>query len=225
MDATRGEVVEAESAERDMRKRILGAAFKTFTEKGYSGASTAEIATLAKVSKRDLYAEFGNKQGMLVACIQGGTAGMGLSVELPTPHDLTMLATTLANFGRNLLKEVSQPMVIAMFRLAIAEAKRSPEVARVFAPAGRGAARKSLADLLARSAAAGVLEAEEPSEMAEQYLALLWEGLMVNLMMGLADAPEPAEIERRVQKATSAFLRLHPGPSSKERPNTSTPTP
>jgi AcrR family transcriptional regulator len=212
LDSTQDKVVLEEGSERNMRQRILGAAFKTFTEKGYTGASTVEIATLAKVSKRDLYAKFGSKQGMLVACIQGGTAGMGLSVELPTPRDRTMLATTLANFGRNLLKEVSQPMVIAMFRLAVAEAKRSPEVARVFAPAGRGAARKSLADLLARATAAGVLGAEEPSEMAEQYLALLWEGLMVNLMMGLADTPEPAEIERRVHKATSAFLRLHPGP-------------
>jgi AcrR family transcriptional regulator len=225
MDATRDEVVEGQSAERDMRNRILGAAFKTFTEKGYSGASTVEIATRAKVSKRDLYAKFGSKQGMLVACVEGGTAGMGLSVELPTPRNRTMLATTLTNFGRNLLKEVSQPVVVAMFRLAVAEAKRSPEVARVLEPAGPGATRKSLTNLLARAAAVGVVEEGEPSEMAEQYIALLWEGLMVRLLMGLADTPEPAEIERRAQKATSAFLRLHPEPSSGERPTTRTPAP
>jgi AcrR family transcriptional regulator len=225
MDSTPDKVVAAECAERDVRKRILGAAFKTFTEKGYTGASTVEIATLAKVSKRDLYAEFGNKQSMLVACIEGWTAGMGLSPELPTPRNRTLLATTLANFGRNLLKEVSQPVVIAMYRLAIAEAKRSPEVARVLESAGRGAARGSLTGLLARAAAVGVLQAEEPSEMAEQYLALLWGELRVSLMMGLADAPEPAEIERRAQKATSAFLRLHSEPSSEERPATGTPAP
>jgi len=214
MDPTQDEAVVAEGAKRDMRNRTLGAAFKTFTEKGYTGASTVEIATLAKVSKRDLYAEFGSKKGMLVACIQGWTAGMGLSVELPTPRDRTMLATTLENFGRTVLKEVSQPVVIAMYRLSIAEAKRSPEVARVFDSAGRGATRKSLTDLLARAAAAGFLEAEAPSEMAEQYLALLWGELRVSLLMGLADAPEPAEIERRAQVATAAFFRIYPEPSS-----------
>ena len=213
-DSARDEAVVAEGAERDMRKRILGAAFKTFTEKGYAGANTVEIAKLAKVSKRDLYAKFGSKQGALVACIESWTAGMGLSQELPTPRNRTMLATTLTNFGGYLLKEVSQPVITAMYRLAIAEAKSSPEVARVLESAGRGASLRTLADLLARATAVGILEAEEPSEMAEQYLALLWEGLRVSLLMGLADTPEPAEIERRAQKATSAFLRLHPEPSS-----------
>ena len=32
-----------------MRKRILGAAFKLFVEKGYAGTSTLEVATRAKV--------------------------------------------------------------------------------------------------------------------------------------------------------------------------------
>ena len=36
--------------------RVLSAAFSAFMERGYSGASTAEIARRAKVSKRELYA-------------------------------------------------------------------------------------------------------------------------------------------------------------------------
>src|SRR5262245_64687772 len=53
-----------------MRVRILRAAFRAFTENGYAGTSTLQIATQAKVSKRDLYAIFPNKQAMLVACIK-----------------------------------------------------------------------------------------------------------------------------------------------------------
>ena len=53
-----------------MRARILRAAFQAFTENGYAGTSTLQIATRAKVSKRDLYAIFANKQAMLVACIK-----------------------------------------------------------------------------------------------------------------------------------------------------------
>jgi len=46
----------------DLRGRIIEAAFAVLMERGYAGASTIEIATRAKVSKRDLYALFGSKQ-------------------------------------------------------------------------------------------------------------------------------------------------------------------
>jgi AcrR family transcriptional regulator len=208
-----GEAAGGDSVERDMRKRILAAAFQTFTEKGYAGASTVQIATLAKVSKRDLYAKFGSKHAMLLACVEGRTIGMGLAVELPTPTDRNRLETTLMNFGQNILREASQPVVIAMYRLAIAEAKRSPEVAQVVESAGRGATRRTLADLFTRAGAAGLLEVAEPLEMADQYLGLLWEGLRISLLMGLVEVLAPAEIERRAQRATSAFLRIYPKPS------------
>ena len=50
-----------------VRKRILEAAFAAFMKSGYATASTLEIATSARVSKRELYALVGNKQKMLIA--------------------------------------------------------------------------------------------------------------------------------------------------------------
>ena len=49
--------------------------------------------------------------------------------------------------------------------------------------------------------------------MAWQYLGLLWEGLMVGLLLGVAATPEPAEAERRATKATAAFMQLRPDPT------------
>src|SRR5579872_5966383 len=46
---------------------ILGAAFSVLMERGYAGASTLEIARRARVSKRELYAAFGSKEGILAA--------------------------------------------------------------------------------------------------------------------------------------------------------------
>ena len=48
--------------------RVIGAAFGTFMAKGYAGTSMLEIATRAKISKRDLYAAFPSKQAVLRAC-------------------------------------------------------------------------------------------------------------------------------------------------------------
>ncbi len=69
---------EAVVGETAVRARILEAAFAAFTRNGYAATSTLEIATRARVSKRELYAAVGNKQEMLIACIpraRGATAG------------------------------------------------------------------------------------------------------------------------------------------------------
>jgi hypothetical protein len=153
-----------------------------------------------------------NKQAMLVACIRSRTATMRLSPDFPAPRSREMLASTLTTFAANVASEVSRPAVIAMFRLAITEAMRSPEIAHTLESAGREATRHALSDLLARAQSAGLVGAGSPSEMATQYLALLWEGLMVSLLLGLVASPKQAEIKRRAAKATAAFMQLHPEP-------------
>ena len=202
------------SAEHPMQDRILGAAFKAFTEDGYAETSTLEIAKRAKISKRDLYANFGSKHAVLVACIKSRADRMRLSPDLPTPRSREMLAATLTAFATNLVREISHPSVIATFRLAIAEATRSPEIAQTLDAAGRNAARRALTELLANAQSNGLIGPGEPAEMAMQYLGLLWEGLMVGLLLGVAARPEPAEAERRAAKATAAFMQLHPDPAA-----------
>ena len=57
------------TGESAVRERILAAAFEAFMKSGYAAASTLEIASRARVSKRELYSLVGNKQEMLIACI------------------------------------------------------------------------------------------------------------------------------------------------------------
>jgi len=196
-----------------MQERILGAAFKAFTEDGYAETSTLDIARRAKISKRDLYANFGSKQAVLVACIKSHADRMRLPPDLPAPRTGPMLASTLTSFATNIVREVSHPSVIATFRLAIAEATRSPEIAQALDVAGRDAARGALAELLANAQSNGLIGPGEPSQMATQYLGLLWENLMVGLLLGVAASPEPAEAEQRATRATAAFMQLHSDPA------------
>lgn len=202
------------SAEHPMQDRILGAAFEAFTEDGYAETSTLEIARRAKISKRDLYANFSSKHAVLVACIKSRAERMRLPPDLPTPRTRQMLASTLTAFATNIVREVSHPSVIATFRLAIAEATRSPEIAQALDVAGRDATRGALAELLASAQSAGLIGPGEPTEMAWQYLGLLWEGLMVGLLLGVAASPKPADAKRRATKATAAFMQLHPDPAA-----------
>src|ERR1044072_28601 len=113
-----------------VRKRILQAAFAAFMKSGYAATSTLEIATHARVSKRELYALVGNKQEMLIACIRERARRLQVPADMPVPHDRETFAQVLESFGGRLVREVTDPSVIAVFRLAIGEAVHAPEVAR-----------------------------------------------------------------------------------------------
>jgi len=200
-------------AERDdepaVRERILEAALSAFMENGYAATSTLEIATRARVSKRELYALVGNKQDMLIACITARARRLDLSGDVPVVNDRETLMEALASFGAKLVREVSDPAVVAVFRLAIAEAVRAPEVAQALNSSGRKAARTGLRTILARAEASGLLTGR-PVELAEQFSGLLWGDLMINLLLGVAERPSRRDIAQRAREAAAAFLRLHP---------------
>jgi AcrR family transcriptional regulator len=198
----------ASAGDDEIRARILRAAFKAFTENGYAGTSTLQIATRAKVSKRDLYAVFASKQAMLVACITTRLEKMRMPAGLPPPTTREALTSTLTAFGKILLTETFHPAVVAMFRLAIAEAERSPEVARAIDD-GRKAARRTVRELLVHAQSLGHLAPGAPSSMADRFLALLREDSMMSLLLGVVTPPSRAKIEARAADATRAFLELY----------------
>jgi AcrR family transcriptional regulator len=193
------------------RQRILEAAFSAFMESGFAAASTLEIATRARVSKRELYALVGSKQEMLMACIRERAKRLQMPADLPEPHNREALARTLETFGTQLLREVSDPTVIAVFRLAIAEAVRAPEVARALNSLGVETSRAALREVMSRARSAGLVSGDT-SGMAEHFAGLLWGNLKVSLLLRVAERPSPREIARRARDATAAFLKLYPQP-------------
>lgn len=196
-------------AENAVRARILEAAFAAFMENGYAETSTLEIATRARVSKRELYTQVGNKQEMLIACIRERARRLQAPADLPVPRDRETLSQLLASFGTQLVREISDPTVIAVFRLAIAEAVHAPEVARTLDSIGREASRAALRKIMAQAQRTGLLEGR-PAELAEQFAGLLWGTLMVSLFLGVAERPDPRETAARARDAAGAFLKLHP---------------
>jgi AcrR family transcriptional regulator len=207
--ATGLEKGQREANEAAARKRILEAAFTAFMKSGFAQASMLEIATQARVSKRELYALIGNKEEMLVACIQERARRLQVPADLPSPRDRASLGKLLASFGAQLVREVSNPTVVATFRLAIAEAIHAPEVARTLDSIGRETVRTALRKIMTDAAARGLLQGR-PSELTEQFGALLWGDLMVSLLLGFAEQPSPRESARRAHTAVVAFLQLHP---------------
>jgi AcrR family transcriptional regulator len=191
-----------------VRERILGAALSAFTESGYARTSTLEIATRAHVSKRALYSVARNKQELLVACISERAKRLSATADRPQPRDEADITHVLVSFGTRMLGEVSDPAVISVFRLAIAEAVSAPEVAQALDSIAIKAGRAALSDILAQARSSGLINGQ-PAEMAERFTSLLWGDLLMRLLLRIAERPNTREISRKAREATAAFLKLY----------------
>lgn len=191
------------------RQAILHAAFSVLMERGYAGASTIEIATRAKVSKRELYAEFGNKAGILRALIAATAARMQTPLETADVADREGLIAALTRYGVAALEALTNPAVIAINRLAVAEAGQSSDIGKILEDAGREPNRRALLDLFAKAQAGRLLGPGDPNAMGGQFFSLLLGDLMLRLMLGVIPAPTSKEIARRSKAATEAVLALN----------------
>jgi AcrR family transcriptional regulator len=202
--------IRSKGSDRSLRERLLNAAFAVFRKRGFSGARTLDIATRARVSKRDLYALFGSKHAILAACIaeRAGRMRQPLASAAPVPETREAVAATLRELGASILRGVCHPEVLAVYRLAIAESDRAPEIARALDGNGRQANHRALGEWLAKVQALGLIGPDEPAAMVERFIALLWGDLLVRLLLGVRDAPTAAEIEARARAAADALLRL-----------------
>jgi AcrR family transcriptional regulator len=199
----------AKQLENDRRQRIVTAAFSVLMERGYAGASTLEIARRARVSKRELYAEFGTKTGILEALISETATRMQVplsTLNLTTTQDI---AAALAEYGKRALAELTSPHVVAINRLAAAEAGLFSDLGKILDQRGREPNRRALIALMAKAQAARLLAAEDPDVIAGQFFALLTGDLLQRLMIGVIKPPTAKEIERRARIATEAVMRLH----------------
>src|SRR6516164_9015207 len=186
-----------------IRQRILEAAFNLFSESGSSPTSMLDIVTRARVSKRDLYALFRNKHAVLAACIHERTEHMcrPLATAAPIPQTRDALAKLLIEFGVSILKTVCSPEVLTVYRLAIAESDRAPEIALSLHHSGR----ETLAELLTKAQERRLVAAGDPAALATRYFAL-WGDLLLSLLMRVREAPTEREIETRACSATETLM-------------------
>jgi AcrR family transcriptional regulator len=192
----------------EARTRILDAAFDAFMKQGYAASSTLEIATRARVSKRELYALVGNKEAMLIACVSARAKRFQVPPDIPVPKDRETLRQVLTGFGTQLVTEITDPTVIAVFRLGIAEALNAPEVAQALDSNGREASRAALRKIMTAAEKLHLLKGD-PAELAEQFGGLLWGNLMVSLLLGVAQRPNAQQLGARARAAVDAFMRLN----------------
>jgi AcrR family transcriptional regulator len=108
--------------------RILAAARKVFLERGFEGASIDEIAEVARSGKPTIYARFRDKRALFTEVVTRDILShiTEFKAEVPTGATIEQRLTSAAS---TLLHWCLDSERIALMRLAVAEARRFPELA------------------------------------------------------------------------------------------------
>lgn len=198
---------------RSARKRqaILDAARSVFLRKGYGGASMDEVAALAAVSKQTVYKHFADKRRLFEAIITGD---IGATESLT--HDMLAslsasdnLEHDLRQFARRHIDEVTQPHLIQLRRIIIAEADRFPELAKTWFANGPERAHATMATQFQELERRGLLTMPDPL-LAAQHFNWLILSIPLNKAMFHPDYTFPRrELNRYADEAVRIFLAAY----------------
>src|SRR3954453_356901 len=100
----------------------------------------------------------GDKQKMLIAAIEERAKRLQPPADMPMLRDRATLAKVLTAFGIQIVREVSDPDVVAVFGLGIAEGGQGPEGERTLDSVGRETSRAALRHIMSESRAAGLID-------------------------------------------------------------------
>jgi len=188
-------------------EEILRAAFAVFTERGFHGATMLEVASRARASKTTVYARFESKEALFQALVAWGTQqGAGKLEAIAGDQTLDPL-TALHRFAAGVLALMMQPEKLALFRIAVAEGERLPEVGRIFSSFTRDHGLKFGQVIAKRLVEAGIIEIDDPEEYGHSFIGLLQGELLTRALLGAIPAPGAKEVERHAHRAVNRLVR------------------
>jgi AcrR family transcriptional regulator len=189
-------------AEAERRQReLLEIAGEMFMKHGFDGTSVDGVAEAAAMSKRTLYARFGDKNELFSAVLRG------LIDRWLVPINQFRAATTdlepmLMEIGHHLLTSALAPQAVSLNRIIIAESERRPEFGLLAYAEGRRPAIRAIAAALARHTPR--LRVDDLEGAADQFMSLIIEHSLRMASLGIG--PSPFEVEIHVRAAVDLFL-------------------
>jgi TetR/AcrR family transcriptional repressor of mexJK operon len=187
-------------------EEILRAAYAVFTEKGFHGATMLDVASRARASKTTLYARFESKEALFRALIAWGTRQGTDALDAIVDDRALDPVTALHLFAARVLSQMMQPEKLALFRIAVAEGGRLPEVGKIFSSFTRDHGMKLGRVLARRLVEQGLVEIGDPEEYGHSFIGLLQGELFMRALLGAAPPPSAREIERHAHRAMTRLV-------------------
>jgi AcrR family transcriptional regulator len=195
----------------EVDERILEAARQIFLERGLAGASIDEIASVARAGKPTIYARFPGKEALFTAVVMRNIAANIARFDhyASTGKDIE---ERLTNTASTILQWVLVSDAIDLMRLAIAEARRFPDLASGVHRMARERGAEVIARLLGESAQSddlGTFPAFAPQQLAQTaqfFQSVVVLPLLMRAIFGEKLKPLLAEVEPHVKRSVAFFL-------------------
>lgn len=186
---------------------IREAASLLFMTEGMERTSMDAISQAAGVSKQTVYSHFKSKDDLFRACVASKVQMYGLDesrIDVDAPVD-----AALHRVGIQLLTLLSDPEVIRMFRLMIAEATGFPKLVQSFHETGPRATANYVARIFANYLQ---VEAGDPQahEAARDFLALVKNEFFMEQLLGIRAAIDDEEMANHVGHCVTQIRKLYP---------------
>lgn len=188
------------------REALLAAAAEVFFEQGYAATSIDAIIARAGGSKRNIYNEFGNKEGLFLAIVKENADKVlsTLVIDESETHDVR---ETLTAFGKQLMRLYMSPTFIGIYRCVITDAARFPALVASFYQQGPGRAVEELARFLEAAKKREAIRGDDCMRLAGHFVGMIRDNVHLQVVLGLRRPPTELESNKAIASAVDVFLR------------------
>jgi TetR/AcrR family transcriptional regulator, mexJK operon transcriptional repressor len=187
------------------RAAYIKAAGQIFIELGFSAATMGAVAAVVGGSKVTLYNYFSSKEALFEAfVVEAGRSGIERLLNVQTHgHEPRKILNEL---GIRLLELVTTPAVIELDRLIISEAKRQPELSRIYYDNGPKRAFSAIIYVMEKLMQTGFIHGVSANMAALHFKALCCSEILEHQLWMLGPIPDEVQQQSIVTNAVNVFL-------------------
>ena len=189
---------------RGKRRDIIDGAARVFHREGFSGASVAVIAAEAAVSKRTLYQYFRSKEELFEEIVRE-ICGRILAPLAPSSVERINPRETLRELAQSIARITVLGEGLELFRMVSAEAKRFPELGRIFWEQGHAVGAEHLAACFGQWHAAGAVDIPHPKAAADLFFGMV-NSVRLRALLGVGPAIDRKELDGWIDMVIDVFL-------------------
>ena len=190
------------------RRLVARAAEELFLALGYGAVSMDQVARRAGVSKATLYAYFPSKDALFANLMHERGMDGPLCDDL-FPDEVTDLRAALETISERLLRFMLQERTLAIYRMALSEAVRFPELGQAFYQNGPQHMSERFIRWLEMLRGAGLVEAEDLTVATQQFMALMRSGVFLRRSLAVPPEASEQEIKATAKAAARAWLKAY----------------
>lgn len=191
-------------AQSERAKRLLACAETLFLTHGYHATSLQMLIEKAGGSRRNIYAEFGNKEGLFIAVVQ---------------HKITEVSQILADTGIinepraslikvcfTFLNKLLEPDMVTLFKLLINTVQDIPDIGDMMYQHALVEGPKGLSHYLQQLNEIGAIKVNDPHHASQLLLGMVKGHLHTHALLDPCYKPSKQQITLQVEQAVDVFL-------------------